>query len=75
LDYLAVIHEIHISINALHNYPQALGLTYKTMQRTTSQRDKQARQAWRGDIPAAFNTRDQFAFVDESSEDGRTLYR
>jgi hypothetical protein len=45
------------------------------MQHTASQRDEQARQAWRGDIAANFNTRDQFAFVDESSEDGHTLYR
>ncbi|KAF8840029.1 hypothetical protein BDN67DRAFT_1053927 [Paxillus ammoniavirescens] len=49
VDYLAVVHEIHISTTALHNNLQALGLTYKMMQRTASQRDEQARQAWRDD--------------------------
>ncbi|KAF9220802.1 hypothetical protein BS17DRAFT_713407, partial [Gyrodon lividus] len=50
----------------------ALGLTYKTIQCTASQRDEQAHQAWCDDIAANF-TRNQFAFIDESSKDGRTL--
>ncbi|KIJ07079.1 hypothetical protein PAXINDRAFT_90956 [Paxillus involutus ATCC 200175] len=36
------------------------------MQRTASQRDEQSCQAWRDGIAANF-TRDQFAFIDESS--------
>ncbi|KIJ09634.1 hypothetical protein PAXINDRAFT_87210 [Paxillus involutus ATCC 200175] len=74
IDYLAVVHEIHISIIALHNNLQALGLTYRMMQRTTSQRDEQIRQAWRDDVAANFS-REQFVFTGESSKDGRTLYR
>jgi len=76
VDYLAVVHEIHISILviALHNNLQALGLTYKMMQRTASQRDEQIRQAWRDDVAANFS-REQFVFTGESSKDGRKLYR
>jgi len=74
VDYLSVIHNIYISRTALHNNLQALGLTYKRMQRTASQRDEEARQAWREDITANFSC-DQLVFTDESSKDGRTLYR
>ena len=55
VDYLAVIHEIHISTTALHDNLKTLGLTYKRMHRTASQRDQEARQAWRDDITANFS--------------------
>ena len=74
VDYLSVIHNIHISRTALHNNLQALGLTYKRMQRTASQRDEEAHQAWREDITTNFSC-DQLVFTDESSKDGCTLYR
>jgi transposase len=74
VDYLAVVHEIHISIITLHNNLQALGLTYRMMQCTASQRDEQICQAWRDDIAANFS-REQFVFTSESSKDGRMLYR
>jgi len=44
------------------------------MHRTASQQDQEARQAWRDDITANFS-HEQFVFIDESSKDGRTLYR
>ncbi|KAF8833246.1 hypothetical protein BDN67DRAFT_917373, partial [Paxillus ammoniavirescens] len=72
-DYVSLMHEKCISITALHNNLCHLGLTYKMMQRTASQWDEQARQAWRKDIVSNF-TKDQFLFIDESGKDGRTLY-
>ncbi|KAF9219291.1 hypothetical protein BS17DRAFT_789605 [Gyrodon lividus] len=72
VDYLTVIHKTHLSITALHNNLRVLWLAYKMMPCTASQRDEQARQVWRDDI-AANLTRNLFAFIDESSKDGRTL--
>ena len=72
-DYLAVIHEINISTTELYNNLCTLVLTYKLMQCTASQWDKQAYQAWCNDIATNFS-QEQFTFIDESSKDGHTLY-
>ncbi|KIJ19532.1 hypothetical protein PAXINDRAFT_36946, partial [Paxillus involutus ATCC 200175] len=53
-DYISLMHEKCILITTLHNNLSHLGLTYKMMQRTASQQDKEARQAWREDIISNF---------------------
>ncbi|KAF8835834.1 hypothetical protein BDN67DRAFT_885285, partial [Paxillus ammoniavirescens] len=73
-NYILLMHEKRISITALHNNLSHFGLTYKMMQRTASQGDEQAQQAWREDIVSNF-TKDQFLFIDKSGKDGRTLYQ
>ena len=50
VDYLAVLHKIHISTTVLHDNHKTLRLTYKRMHRTASQWDQEARQAWHDDI-------------------------
>ena len=44
------------------------------MQRNAAERDHELRAAWMYDVLATF-TAEQFVVLDESSKDGRTLYR
>ena len=51
-----------------------LGLSRKLMQRTASEHDHELRAAWMHNDLATY-TAEQFVVLDESSKDGRTLFR
>lgn len=73
-EWLLLYHAIPISTAALHNNLRDLGLTRKLMQRTAAERDHELRATWMHDVLATY-TADQFVVLDESSKDGRTLFR
>lgn len=73
-EWLAVYHDLPISTSALHQNLKDLGLTVKQMRRYAAERDEEERQQWWADFKAHF-TADQIICLDESSKDGRTLYR
>ena len=73
-DWLALFYDQPISLTALHDNLCELGLTTKIMQRAAAERDEDLRTAWRQDITVNFSA-DQLVFIDESSKDGRTIFR
>ena len=74
VDWLALYHDVPISITALYDNLQDLGLTWKIMRREAAERDHELRAAWMRDVLSTF-TADQLVVLDESSKDGRTLIR
>ena len=73
-EWLLLYHGLPISTAALHNNLHDLGLSRKLMQRTAAERDHELRATWMHDVLATY-TAEQFVVLDESSKDGRTLYR
>ena len=73
-EWLLLYHNLPISISALSNNLRNLGLSRKLMQRNAAERDHELRAAWMYDVLATF-TAEQFVVLNESSKDGRTLYR
>jgi transposase len=73
-EWLAIYYDQPISITALHNHLNVLGLTRKVTRKIAAERDDAARAAWFYDISANYSA-DQLVFLDESSKDGRTLVR
>ncbi|KAH7917679.1 hypothetical protein BV22DRAFT_990757, partial [Leucogyrophana mollusca] len=73
-EYLALFHDLRISTTALHDNLQGLGLTYKLLQRMAAERDEVARAARCADILGHITT-EQVITIDESSKDGRTMFR
>lgn len=73
-DWLALHYNLAISTSALHKHLQDLGYTRKLMHRAAAERDEALRAAWRHDVLANY-TAEQLVVLDESSKDGRTLYR
>ncbi|KAF8576870.1 hypothetical protein K439DRAFT_1640201 [Ramaria rubella] len=66
-DWLALEHDILVTITTLDRNIREAGLTYKLL-------DKGARAAWRADMQANFIA-GMLVCVDESSKDERTIYR
>ena len=73
-EYIALYHDIRISITALHNNLTELGLTWKIMRRAALERDDALRVAWLEDTLLRY-TADEMVFLDESSKDGHTIFR
>jgi transposase len=73
-EYLALYHDERLSITALHVNLTELGLTRKIMRRVALERDDALRAAWLEDTLLRY-TADEMVFLDESSKDGRTVFR
>jgi transposase len=76
--YLAIHHDIAISISALQKTLVRAGLTRKMLQKIASERNEEGREDYRDCIrdPDSFSgTGLEFVAVDESSKDERTLAR
>lgn len=73
-DWLAVVHDVGISISALHEIIRDCGLTYKMLHKAAAERDEEARELWKADMQANW-VADQVVVVDEASKDDRTLAR
>jgi transposase len=73
-EYLALYHDLPISITALHDNLIELGLTRKVMQKAARERDDALRVAWLEDTLLRY-TADEMVFLDESSKDGHTIFR
>jgi transposase len=73
-EYLALYHDEPLSITALHDNLTELGTTRKIMRRAALERDDALRAAWLEDTLLRY-TADEMVFLDESSKDGRTVFR
>lgn len=73
-EYLALYHDLPISITALHDNLTELGLTWKIMRRAALERDDTLRAVWLEDTLLRY-TADEMVFLDESSKDGHTIFR
>ena len=73
-EYLTLYHDLPISITALHDNLINLGLTRKVMQKAALERDEALWAAWLEDTLLRY-TADEMVFLDESSKDGRTIFR
>lgn len=73
-EYLALYHDEPLSITALHDNLTELGITRKIMRRAALERDDALRAAWLEDTLLRY-TADEMVFLDESSKDGRTVFR
>jgi len=73
-DWLALEHNVAVSISCLDRNIREAGLSSKLLRRHAVERNEMARAAWRADMGANFIGR-QLIFVDESSKDERTIYR
>jgi transposase len=75
--WLAVHHDIAISIPALHRNLVEAGLTRKLLHKIARERDEVAREEWRHDIRQSFEegTGDEFVFVDETSKNDHDTAR
>ena len=73
-EWLALYHEVQISMTALHENLRDLGLTHKLMRRAAAERDHELRANWMYDILNTY-TAEQMVILDESSKDDRTLIR
>ncbi|TFY79064.1 hypothetical protein EWM64_g4948 [Hericium alpestre] len=72
--WLAVVHDISISVGALHNTLSAIGLIYKRLHKSAAQRDPALCAMWRATTTLNYAAA-QYVFIDESSFDGRNLER
>jgi hypothetical protein len=72
--WLALYHEVQISMTALHDNLRDLGLTRKIMRRAAAERDDELRANWMYDFLSTYSA-EQMVVLDESSKDGRTLIR
>ena len=73
-DWIAIVHDVGISITALHENIQDLGITYKVLHKAAVERDEEARTHWKEEMRANWVAR-QVVVVDETSKDDRTLAR
>ena len=75
--WLAIHHDIAISIPALHRNLVEAGLTRKLLHKIARERDEAARDEWRNDIRQNFDagTGDEFVFVDETSKNDHDTAR
>ncbi|KAJ7242535.1 hypothetical protein C8J57DRAFT_1084317, partial [Mycena rebaudengoi] len=74
MDWVALFLDTSISRTALHMLIKDSGLTYKILQRAASERDEEAREAWRKLIRSNFIA-SMIVTADESSKDERTIFR
>jgi transposase len=73
-EWLAIYHDQPISTSALSQNLLDAGYTYKMLRRAAAERDNAAREAWMDHVLTHYAA-DQLVFLDESSKDGRTIFR
>ncbi|KAF5386197.1 hypothetical protein D9615_002285 [Tricholomella constricta] len=73
-DWLALEHDLPISITSLHDNLRDLGLTFKLLRKAATERDDTLRSDWMYHVTRNF-TAEQIVVLDESSKDGRTFVR
>lgn len=73
-DYLAIAHDVSVSLSTLHSTLIRLGLSRKVALKPAMERDEELRCAWREEMVERF-TSDQLVFGDETSVDMRNLRR
>ena len=73
-EWIQVTHNIPISCSALCRYVNDAGFTYKKLKMCASERDEEAADQWMAETNAEF-VAEQLVSIDETSKDGRTLYR
>ena len=73
-EWLPLYHNIQISMTALHDNLQDLGISRKIMIRAAAERDDQLCAEWMYDFLATYSA-EQMVVLDESSKDGKTLIR
>jgi transposase len=73
-DWIAVVHDVGISITALHENIRDCGMTYKVLHKAAVERDEEARIHWKEEMRANW-VANQIVVVDETSKDDRTLAR
>ncbi len=73
-DWIALMHEVHISKAALHLNIRDAGISFKLLHRAATERNEDFRQEWKQDANTHF-TALQMIFVDETSKDEQTIYR
>jgi hypothetical protein len=73
-EWLALYHNLPISITALHDNLQDLGLTHKRLRRVAAECDDVYRAAWMNEVLMHY-TADQMVLLNKSSKDGHTLFR
>lgn len=72
--WLAVHHDLPLSVTTIHEYLKCIGLTYKKLRKTAARRDELTREQWKAHIFSKFSA-EQLVFADESSKDHRTTLR
>ena len=73
-EWIQVTHNIPISRSAICRYIKDAGFTYKKLKMRASERDEEAAEHWMMQTNAEF-VAEQLISIDETSKDGRTLYR
>ena len=73
-DWVAVSHDIGLSKSALHYLIRDAGLTYKLLHKAASERDEEAREAFRTFMREHL-VAEQVVTADETSKDDRTIFR
>ena len=71
-EWLALYHDMPISIAALHNNLHDLGLTYKLLQKAAAEQDDIARSEWLLEITTLYSA-DQLVVLNKTSKDDRTI--
>jgi transposase len=73
-DWIAVVHDVGLSIPALHENIRDCGMTYKMLHKAAAECDEEARAHWKVEMQANWIA-SQVVVVDETSKDERTLAR
>lgn len=73
-EWLAIVHDALMALGALCDAIKNMALTRKQVRRTASQRDEPLRTEFMPRMRRMYR-RDQLIFGDETSKDGRTIYR
>jgi len=74
LEWIAVVHDVGMSMTALYRNLRDCGLTYKMLHKAAVEQDEEYRTAWRAEMQANWVAK-QVLVVDETSKDDRTLIR
>ena len=73
-DWVALSHDIQLSKSALHYLIRDAGITYKLLHKAASERDEEAREAFRTFMRDHL-VADQVVTSDETSKDDSTIFR
>ncbi len=73
-EWIAIVHDVGLSISALHQNIRDCGITYKMLHKAAVERDEEVRTHWKAEMQANW-VASQVVVVDETSKDDRTLAR
>jgi transposase len=73
-DWIQVMQDVPISRSAVYQLIRDCGFTHKKLKLRASQRDEEEIERWKMEVLPRYSA-EQLVSVDESSKDGRTLYR